>query len=343
MQSIRCIPASLAFTAVLAAPASASTTGTIVARPAQALGAIGIRLIGVPAGSDAQAGNYIVDHVAPGTLIHRGIEVSNTTASTVHIVLYASSAFIAKGAFLGAAGHIPNPLSTWTSVSPGSSDVPAGGLVTAAVTIAVPTDASPGEQYGVVWAETRSAPIAGSSVVQVSRVGIRIYLAVGPGGPPVANFTIDSLIAKRSPDSQPTILTTVHNTGGRALDLSGTLRLTAGPGGVSIGPLPVRIGSTLAIGQTEPVTIALDKRLPIGPWDARITVHDGPLERSARATITFPNTLRPRWLYPTVAGLGVLLLLGISILLVVLRRRHRSTTQRLIQTEARPSPRREKK
>jgi hypothetical protein len=324
---MRCIPASVAFTTVLAAPASASTTGTSVARPTPAVGGIGIRLIGVPAGSGAQAQNYIVDHVAPGALIHRGIEVSNTTASSVHIVLYASSAFISKGAFLGAAGHIPNPLSTWTSVSPGSSGVPAGGLLTAAVTIAVPTDAAPGEQYGVVWAETRSSPIAGGNVVQVSRVGIRIYLAVGAGGLPRANFTIDSLIATRSPDNRPTILTTVHNTGGWALDLSGTLRLTAGPGGVSIGPLPVTIGSTLAIGQTEPVTIALDKRLPVGPWDARITVHNGPLERSAGATITFPDAPRPRGLYPTVAGIGVLLLLGASILLVVLRRRHRSTTR----------------
>jgi hypothetical protein len=324
---MRCIPASIAVTAVLAAPAGASPTETSVARPTPALGGIGIRLIDVSAGSGSRAENYIVDHVAPGALIHRGIEVSNTTASNVHIVLYASSAFIAKGAFLGAVGHIPNPLSTWTSVSPGSSGVPAGGLLTAAVTIAVPTDAASGEQYGVIWAETRSPPIAGGNVVQVSRVGIRIYLAVGSGGPPMANFTIDSLIATRSPDNRPTVLTTVHNTGGSALDVSGTLRLTAGPGGVSIGPLPVTIGSTLAIGQAEPVTIALDKRLPVGPWDARITVRNGPLERSALATITFPGTPRPTWLYPTIAGLGVLLLLGGSILLLGLRRRHQSTTR----------------
>ena len=162
--------------------------------------------------------------------------------------------------------------------------------MTATVTITVPRDAAPGEQYGVVWAEARSAPIAGGGVTQVSRVGIRLYLSVGPGGPPAADFTIDSLTAKRSPDGRPTVLASVHNTGGRALDMNGTLRLSAGPGGLSAGPFPATLGTTLAIGDTEPVTIALDKRLPAGPWDARITLRSGLLERSARATITFPDT-----------------------------------------------------
>ena len=89
-----------------------------------------------------------------------------------------------EGSFLGAAGHTANDLSTWTSVSPGASDVPAGGRATATVTIAVPSDAAPGEQYGVVWAEARSAPVAGGGITQVSRVGIRLYVSVGPGGRP---------------------------------------------------------------------------------------------------------------------------------------------------------------
>jgi hypothetical protein len=275
-----------------------------------------------------------VDHLAPGTVIHRRIEVSNTTASAAHIVLYPAAASITKGSFLGAAGHTSNDLSTWTSVRPGASDVPADGHVTATVTITVPRDAAPGEQYGVVWAEARSAPKAGGGVTQVSRVGIRLYLSVGPGG--AANFTIDSLNARRSPVGQPMVLATVRNTGGRALDMNGTLQLSAGPGGLSSGPFPATLGTTLAIGDTEPVKIALDKRLPAGPWDARITLRSGLLTRSAAATFTFPASgsaaaVKPtasasqRWRIPAIVGLIVFAVAAVTLLLVRRRRRRHAS------------------
>jgi hypothetical protein len=330
---LRTVFAALALTVVFAGAAGASGAAT---------GSIGLRLVDVPVSerNDPRAQIYIVDHVAPRTVIHRRIEVSNTTASTAHVVLYPAAATISKGSFLGSVGHTPNDLSTWTSVLPRSSDVPAGGRLTATVTIAVPNDAAPGEQYGVVWAEVRSAPIAGGGVTQVNRVGIRLYLSVGPGGAPAANFTIDSLTAERSPDGRPMVLATVHNTGGRALDMSGTLELLSGPGGLRAGPFPATLGITMAIGRTEPVTFVLDKQLPAGPWDARITLHSGLIVRSARATITFPDTgvapavstTRPGWLYPII-GLFVLLLLGIAVLVVARRRgRPRHPTARRSRT-----------
>jgi len=316
--------ASLALAAVVALPTTTATAGTGPAVPAAAAGSIGLRLLDVPdtAGNDPRARIYIVDHLAPGTVIHRRIEVSNTTVSTAHIVMYAAAATVASGSFSSAAGHTPNDLSTWTSVHPGTSDVPTDGVVTATVTITVPREAASGKRYGVVWAETRSAPIVGGGMIQVSRVGIRIYLSVGPGAAPAANFTIDRLTANRSPDGRPMVQALVHNTGGRALDMSGTLQLLAGPGGLSAGPFPATVGATLAISATEPVTIALDKRIPAGPWGARITLHSGLIERSARATITFPpRSTRTGWLYPGIAGLAVGLLLGTATLLVALRRR----------------------
>lgn len=91
------------------------------------------------------------------------------------------------------------------------------------------------------------------------------------------------------------------------------------------------IHRTLAIGDTESVTILLDKELAAGPWDARLTLHSGFLERSARATITFPTagvappvitSTRPAWMYPAIAGLMILLVA--ALLLVVRRRRRRS-------------------
>jgi hypothetical protein len=280
-------------------------------------GSIGVQLLDVPlaAYGDPRARLYIIDHLHPGTIIHRRIEISNTTASTVHIVSYPAAATISQGAFVGAASHTPNELSTWTSVLPGASEVPAGGHAIATVTIAVPRNAPPGEQYGVVWAETRSDPASDGGITQVSRVGIRLYLSIGPGGAPASKFTIDSLTGKRSPDGQPMVVASVHNSGGRALDMSGTLRLSSGPGGLSAGPFAANLGTTLAIGATEPITIMLDKQVPDGPWHALVTLRSGLLERRARATISFPATgtssRSPFLIVIIFAGFVVLLLVGV--------------------------------
>jgi hypothetical protein len=212
--------------------------------------------------------------------------------------------------------------------------------VTATVSITVPRDAAPGERYGVVWAEVRSAPTADAGLVQVSRVGIRLYISVGPGGPPAADFTIESLTAERTSDGRPLVRATVHNTGGRALDMYGTLRLSSGPGGLSAGPFPVTLGITLAIGETERVTTALDPQLPAGPWDARITLHSGLVERTARGTITFPvsgasavvniDSNRRGWLLPAGGGVAATLLGGAVTVGFERGRRRRRLTHALV-------------
>lgn len=327
----------------VAAPAGASTPATTVTTEAAGApgGSIGLRLVDAPttARDDPRARVYIVDHLNPGAVIERRIEVSNTTAETASIALYPAAASIDSGSFLGDEGRTANDLSTWTSVTPADPDIPAGGKQMATVKIAVPLDAPPGEQYGVVWAEARSAPTEGGGVTQVSRVGIRLYVSVGPGGAPAADFTIDSVIAERSADGLPVVRATVHNTGGRALDMNGTLELRDGPGGLSAGPFPASLGTTLAIGATELVTITLDDRLPAGPWDAEITLSSGLVERSAGATITFPDSegaaapveatpsLDDGMPYPALAGVGVALLGGAG-LLVWLTRHMRPPTRR---------------
>jgi hypothetical protein len=298
-----------------------ATTGSAHARSAG--GGIGLRLLDVPAAAklDPRARIYIVDHLAPGTVIHRRIEIANTTASGARVVLYSAAAGLGNGSFLGAKGHARNELSTWTRVSPGMSKVAAGERMKAVVTIAVPRDAAPGERYGVVWAEVRFAAPAAGGITQVSRVGIRMYLSVGPGGRPAADFTINAVTASRSREGQPTVIATVHNTGGRALDMSGTLRLRAGPGGLKAGPFPAKLGTTLAIGATEPVTILLDKRLPAGPWNARVDLHSGLVERHTQATITFPAAREASsWPSFIVALGGLVLLLGVTTLIVVFKR-----------------------
>src|SRR4029077_12129575 len=113
------------------------------------------------------------------------------------------------------------------------------------VTINVPKTASVGERYAVVWAEVSApAPRAGG-VTLVNRVGVRMYCFIGPGGAPPANFVIGSLTAQRAASGEPLVLATVHNSGERTLDISGSLTLSAGPGGLRAGPFPVKLGTAL--------------------------------------------------------------------------------------------------
>ena len=198
---------------------------------------------------------------------------------------------------------------------------------------AVPADAAHGGAYGVVWAEAGGGGTA-AGVSVVNRVGIRVYLSVGPGGSPEAAFSIDSMTAERDADGLPVVAARVHNTGGRALDLSGTLELSNGPASLSAGPFPAALGTTLAPGDTETVRFALDARLPSGPWDAVITLHSGEVEEIASATISFPvagtspavSTTGPagpaRWPWLVLAVL-------VLIVVIVARRRGRPTDPRM--------------
>jgi hypothetical protein len=217
------------------------------------------------------------------------VEVSNTTGEEAEVAIYAAAAGIDDGSFIGAEGRTVNELSVWSTVAPQALRLAAGAVATVVVTVAVPFDAAPGEYYGVVWAQTGSLPSSGSGVYVVNRVGIRMYVSVGPGGAPAADFTVTSLRASRSQDGSPVVAATVVNTGGRALDLGGSLTLTDGPGGLNAGPFDATLGVTLAIGSTEEVRIALDPQVPNGPWTATITLQSGLTERSAVAVIQFPT------------------------------------------------------
>lgn len=252
---------------------------------------IGLRLLDVPVESiaDPRAQMYIVDHLAPGATINRRIEISNGTNDTTHIELYPAAASIIDSVFVGAEARTSNELSTWTTVGPTAVDLATNARSIATVTIAVPTDAAPGEQYGVVWAEVRSGAADGTGITTVSRVGIRLYISVGPGGAPAADFAIDSLTAERSATGVPSVTATVRNTGGRALDLSGSLQLEAGPAGLSAGPFPANLGTTLPIGAADPVKIVLDEAIPAGSWEATITLRSGSVERTAHAMIAMPE------------------------------------------------------
>jgi hypothetical protein len=250
---------------------------------------IGIRLLQAPVAlqNDPRARAYIIDHVAPGATISRQIGVSSTSDSPVVVQLYGGPAVINGGSFNAAPAGQTSDLTRWIAVTPDVVTIPPHGEVTATVTISVPPNATSGERYGVVWAQPPpNKSTSGISVV--NRVGIRVYLSVGNGPAPLIDFKIQSLTAARDSSGVPYVTASVQNTGARALDLSGYLDLNNGPGGTRAGPFPAKLGTTLGIGQTEPVTVPLAKDTPSGPWTAVITLSSDQVTHQATATISFP-------------------------------------------------------
>lgn len=250
---------------------------------------LGIRLLEAPQSlkDDPRARRYIIDHIPAGTTISRAIEVSNGTDRDITVNLYAAAASISSGDFIPASGHTQNELSQWTTLDPPSVSIPKGGRAQAKITIAVPGDATPGERYAVALAELPPAPGQGL-VGLASRVGIRVYLSVGPGGTPPTDFQLQTFVPVNDA-GRPGVSIHSCNTGQRAIDLTGTLKLDNGPGSISAGPFNSTQPSTVAPGQCEDLKILLKPDLPRGPWEATATLRSGTHEKQATAKITFPG------------------------------------------------------
>jgi hypothetical protein len=334
-------------TAVALAAAAACAPLVAVAAPASAVSAapravtnqgIGIRLLdaSVARKNDPRARLYIDDNVAPGTTITRHVEVSNFTAKTAHVLLYADASSINQNGWQVAQGQATNELTSWMTVTPSAASLAPGKSVVATVNIAVPVKASAEERYATIIAELPAPKLAAGQQVAIdSRVGVRVYLSVGAGGEPASNFTISTLVASKSPDGTPMVTANVTNTGKRALDVGGTLMLTNGPGGLRAGPYQVSVPKTIGIGETEGVTVALDKQTPLGPWLATMQLKSGYVEHAATATITFPakggSAAAPVKAKPVAhkssvmlpAVLGAIALVIVALIVLWLRRRRR--------------------
>lgn len=326
--------------AISGPPSAIAAPRAVAAGGADGYGSFSVRLLDVPADlvNDTRARQYVIDNLRPGTTIRRRVEVANTSAEPARVTLYPSSAKIKHGSFIGTFGRHRNELTSWTSLDRPRLTVPPHSTARTSVTIHVPRDAAPGERYGVVWAQMSGGH--GPGVTLVNRAGIRLYLSVGGHNPPPTRFSVDTMTAERDPAGHAIVKAQVHNTGGRALDLDGTLHLTKVQGSISAGPYPVALGTTLAPGQSEPVTVLVTDQVANGPWKATLHLTSGLYEETYRARITFPHQSgqgRPARaqavadsgsstaLYVGAAGL----LLGGAILpLTMMLRRRKTASQR---------------
>lgn len=279
------VPAASAFAGGPPGPPPASRPGTQ---------RFGVRLFDVPVADahNPRGLRYIIDYLPSGQAIHRRILIMNEESRTAHFTIYPDAARIGHGLFTGDAGESRSELTSWITLKHRSLTLRPHASVLDMATIRVPRGATRGEHYGVIWAQqvAHGRTANDFSITEVARVGIRIYLAVGRGGAPPTTFAITSVAGRRSAGGQPLLIAHVHNTGGRAIDLSGQARLTHGPGRTTAGPFREQQIITLAPGQSANMTFAPGKALPTGPWLARITLASGFTTHTTQTTIHFPTS-----------------------------------------------------
>ncbi|MGC4748277.1 hypothetical protein ACLQ28_21875 [Micromonospora sp. DT201] len=250
--------------------------------------AINLQLLDIPAkrAEDPRARVYIIDHLKPGAMISRRVEVRNDSPESQKIELYAGAASVENSAFTIPDGRTGNELSGWIKLKTPAVELAPGERETVAVDITVPKTASKGERYAAIWAQVTSGTKKSGNVVQVHRVGIRVYLDIGPGGEPPTDFRIGDLGAERGVGEFPVVTANVTNTGERALDMTG--RLTLNKGAVQAGPFKVTNGVTILPGQSGKVRIEVNQSLPAGVWDVQVLLASGLVERKAEGRITLP-------------------------------------------------------
>ena len=318
-------------TAALLAVSAVGLAGPAAASPSPALPSantphtsIGIKLLQAPVSerNNPRAYVYIIDHLPPGAVIHRKFLVSNLGSAAAQVTVYAAAASITGGEFLFAPGRTQNEMTTWVHVSNPTLNLGPRQSATDTATITVPRNATRGEQYGVIWAQVSGGKQG--NVTLVSRVGIRIYLSVGPGGAPPSAFTLGTPTAGRA-HGRPFLLVPVRNTGGRAVDVLGLLTLASGPGGLRAGPFRAATVVTLAPGQSGRLRYILGAGLPNGPWQAQIKAQSGFIIETKTFTVDFTGQVSSaagKFPVALVAGLvAVVVILVVAAALIISRRR----------------------
>lgn len=310
----------LALLALLASFVAASTTVVHADPVPQSTEMIGIRLVD----PDPADPLYIVGSPSSGDRIVKTVEVSNSTMSRQTIEVYAGAATNQRGLFAVMDRGVTNRLTSWTSVSPSTLDVPSGQTRRATVTIDVPATAPVGNQYAVIWAQAKS--VGGTGVVTTGRPGVRSLVTVVEGSGQKADFQITKLTAQRDSAGRAVVVADIRNSGDRDLDLESLLTLTPPTSQTVVGTAsstPDRV--LLPAGGTGTLRFVLPDSadLPAGPWTARVTSKAGVIERVLDDTLTFPapssggslgslgsadtgsaGSLSSPWLWAGVAGVA---------------------------------------
>lgn len=267
----------LAATAALLAVGGAAAVSVAPAAPVVTAAVpgsgIGIELL------DASGQADIIEHPVPGDVITRHVRVHNKTGAARAVSVYAGPASIVNETFAVEPAGETNALTSWTAVDNPTVQLDNWQFADVAVTITVPRDAPATRLYGAIWA-----------ALDGSRTGVRMDVTVGGDNGPAADFTLADLVPERRSDGIAAVRATVTNTGGRSIDITGTLRLTDGPGAIFVNAVSAQ-PTSLGAGATGTVLFVVpdSASLPEGPWTAKARLKNGYFTHELREQITFPE------------------------------------------------------
>jgi hypothetical protein len=280
-----------------------------------------------------QRPSFTYTDIAPGTVIHDYVGVTNFSQNAVAFDIYATDAFNNTSGTLDllASAQKPKDVGSWLDLAKTNVTIQPGQRVNEPFTLTVPFNATPGDHVGGVVAAVSATQNAGQGVQVDTRLAAAIYLRVS--GQLTSGVAVESVSANYHATFNPfgggatDVSYTIHNTGNTRLNLASVVKVTGlfGAGGSATPPLI----KDLLPGATVRLTQRVGSVFPLGPMTAHV-------DATPSIPVGLPAPVKPLENASGQAGIwatpwGVLLILVIIAALVagalMYLRRGRERTQ----------------
>ena len=182
--------------------------------------------------------DYFIRRAAPGERLTDHVGITNLTGRPQTFSVYGTDAFTtADGAFaLLPAAQSPTDVGSWIALARRAYTIPANTRLDVPFSLAVPTNATPGDHAGGIIASVteEQTDAKGQKVLVDRRIAARVYLTVA--GATAPRLSIDTVRLEYRQSANPadggamTVTYQVRNTGNLRLSGTGSIRVT-GPFG----------------------------------------------------------------------------------------------------------------
>lgn len=297
--------ATILLTAALAAPAV----------PAQAApGDTDIRWSVQPSTAKGPDGrDYFVRRAAPGEQLTDHVGVTNLTKAPLTFTVYGTDAFTtADGAFgLLPAAQTATDVGSWIKLAQRTYTVHANTRLDIPFTLAVPTNATPGDHAGGIIASIATAQTTGTGQKMLvdRRIAARVYLTVAGATAPTLSIDTVRLEYTQSPNPTTggamTVSYRVTNTGNLRLSGAGSVRVT-GPFGWELARTGAMSIPELLPGGSLTVTEKIVGVQPTVRLAAQVSVEPATFERKLPAVTRTTGVWA--WPWALVAAIALALL-----------------------------------
>jgi hypothetical protein len=266
-----------------------------------------------------QRPSFTYTNIAPGTVIHDYVGVTNFSQKAVAFDIYATDAFNNTSGTLDllVSSQKPTDVGSWVDLAKTNVTIEPGQRVNEPFTLTVPFDATPGDHMGGVVAAVTTTQNTGQGVEVQTRLAAPLYLRVT--GQLTSGVAVESVSANYHGTFNPfgggdtDVSYTIHNTGNTRLDLATAVKVT-GLFGTAGKATPPTIKDLLP-GATLRVTQRVAGVFPLGPMTAHI-------DATPSIPVGLPTPVVPLEKASGQAGVwatpwGVLLILVIIAALIV--------------------------